>query len=54
MGLAVAMFLGIAVYLRLWTIDYSFSSDDSEILRFFFFFFNISLFYFIFVIKRGF
>ena len=43
MGLAVAMFLGIAVYLRLWTIDYSFSSDDSEILRFFFF--NISLFY---------
>lgn len=33
MGLAVAMFLGIAVYLRLWTIDYSFSSDDSEILR---------------------
>lgn len=35
-GLAVAMFLGVAVYLRLWTIDYSFSSDDSEILRFFF------------------
>ncbi|XP_030925234.1 uncharacterized protein LOC115952278 isoform X1 [Quercus lobata] len=32
-GLAVAMFLGVAVYLRLWTIDYSFSSDDSEILR---------------------
>ncbi|XP_048442011.1 uncharacterized protein LOC103962543 isoform X5 [Pyrus x bretschneideri] len=27
------MFLGIAVYLRLWTIDYSISSDESELVR---------------------
>ncbi|XVE61708.1 hypothetical protein DITRI_Ditri06bG0061500 [Diplodiscus trichospermus] len=32
-GLAVAMFLGIAVYFRLWTIDYSVTSDDAELLR---------------------
>ncbi|OMO52134.1 hypothetical protein CCACVL1_29344 [Corchorus capsularis] len=32
-GLAVAMFLGVAVYFRLWAIDYSVSSDDSELLR---------------------
>ncbi|XWS59679.1 hypothetical protein CRYUN_Cryun08bG0142500 [Craigia yunnanensis] len=32
-GLAVAMFLGIAVYFRLWTIDYYVSSNDSELLR---------------------
>ncbi|XWS43590.1 hypothetical protein CRYUN_Cryun16bG0117200 [Craigia yunnanensis] len=32
-GLAVAMFLGIAVYFRLWTIDYSVSSADAELLR---------------------
>ncbi|XVF07904.1 hypothetical protein REPUB_Repub06bG0179400 [Reevesia pubescens] len=32
-GLAVAMFLGIAVYFRLWTIDYFISSDDAELLR---------------------
>ncbi|XP_035546967.1 uncharacterized protein LOC118348753 [Juglans regia] len=32
-GLAVAMFLGIAVYLRIWTIDYSISSDDTDLLR---------------------
>ncbi|XVE76186.1 hypothetical protein DITRI_Ditri12bG0152800 [Diplodiscus trichospermus] len=31
--LAVAMFLGIAVYFRLWTIDYFVSSDDAELLR---------------------
>ncbi|EEF42949.1 uncharacterized protein LOC8284528 [Ricinus communis] len=33
MGLAVAMFLGIAVYLRLWSIDYAISSDDAELIR---------------------
>ncbi|KAK6244730.1 hypothetical protein QUC31_011139 [Theobroma cacao] len=32
-GLAVAIFLGVAVYFRLWTIDYSVSSDDAELLR---------------------
>ncbi|KAG2690178.1 hypothetical protein I3843_09G171400 [Carya illinoinensis] len=32
-GLAVAMFLGIAVYLRIWTIDYSISTDESDLLR---------------------
>ncbi|XP_012082360.1 uncharacterized protein LOC105642218 [Jatropha curcas] len=32
-GLVVAMFLGIAVYLRLWSIDYAISSDDTELLR---------------------
>ncbi|XP_062165886.1 uncharacterized protein LOC133872398 [Alnus glutinosa] len=32
-GLALAMFLGIAVYFRLWSIDYSISSDDNELLR---------------------
>uniref|UniRef100_A0A2P2LCC8 Uncharacterized protein n=1 Tax=Rhizophora mucronata TaxID=61149 RepID=A0A2P2LCC8_RHIMU len=33
MGLVVAMFLGIAVYFRLWTIDYAISSDDTELIR---------------------
>jgi hypothetical protein len=33
-GLGLAMFLGIAVYFRLWSIDYSVSSDDNELLRF--------------------
>ncbi|MFQ6632015.1 hypothetical protein Gotur_009429, partial [Gossypium turneri] len=32
-GLAVAMFLGITVYFRLWMIDYSVSSHDTELLR---------------------
>ncbi|XVF55465.1 hypothetical protein PTKIN_Ptkin06aG0038300 [Pterospermum kingtungense] len=32
-GLAVTMFLGIAVYFRLWAIDYSVSSADTELLR---------------------
>ncbi|XP_065856743.1 uncharacterized protein [Euphorbia lathyris] len=32
-GLAVAMFLGIAVYFRLWSIDYAISSDDAELIR---------------------
>ncbi|KAL5546167.1 hypothetical protein UlMin_005854 [Ulmus minor] len=30
---AVVMMLGIAVYLRLWTIDYNVSSVDAELLR---------------------
>ncbi|XP_018512999.1 uncharacterized protein LOC103857665 isoform X1 [Brassica rapa] len=29
-GLALALVLGVAVYLRLWTIDYTLSSDDTE------------------------
>ncbi|KAL3717301.1 hypothetical protein ACJRO7_008820 [Eucalyptus globulus] len=33
LGLAVALALGVAVYLRLWTIDYSFSADDAELIR---------------------
>ncbi|CAN0881238.1 hypothetical protein LINGRAHAP2_LOCUS14127 [Linum grandiflorum] len=32
-GLVVAMILGTAVYLRLWTIDYAISSDDTELIR---------------------
>ncbi|GMN39143.1 hypothetical protein TIFTF001_008370 [Ficus carica] len=32
-GLAVMMFLGVAVYLRLWSIDYSASSSDTDLLR---------------------
>ncbi|CAN1805428.1 hypothetical protein LINPERHAP1_LOCUS24270 [Linum perenne] len=32
-GLAVAMLLGTAVYLRLWTIDYAISSDETELIR---------------------
>ncbi|KAJ8899882.1 hypothetical protein K2173_019585 [Erythroxylum novogranatense] len=32
-GLFVAMFLGIAVYFKLWSIDYAISSDDTELLR---------------------
>lgn len=33
-GLAVMMFLGVAVYLRLWSIDYSASSSDTDLLRY--------------------
>lgn len=33
-GLILALVLGVAVYLRLWTIDYTLSSDDTERLRF--------------------
>lgn len=33
-SLAVVMFLGIAVYFRLWSIDYSASSYDTELLRY--------------------
>ncbi|XP_062004090.1 uncharacterized protein LOC133721479 [Rosa rugosa] len=29
----VLMFLGIAVYFRLWTIDYRVSSDETELIR---------------------
>ncbi|XP_010505295.1 PREDICTED: uncharacterized protein LOC104782140 [Camelina sativa] len=32
-GLVLPLLLGIAVYLRLWTIDYTLSSDDTERLR---------------------
>ncbi|XP_023528341.1 uncharacterized protein LOC111791291 isoform X1 [Cucurbita pepo subsp. pepo] len=32
-GLAVAMFLGSVVYMRLWTIDFSMSSGHAELLR---------------------
>lgn len=34
MGFVVALFLGVAVYFRLWVIDEeSFSTDDREVLR---------------------
>lgn len=33
-SLAFLMLMGIAVYFRLWAIDYNISIDDSEILRF--------------------
>lgn len=36
-GLAFLMFMGTAVYFRLWAIDYNVSSDDTELLRFVFF-----------------
>ncbi|GKV12206.1 hypothetical protein SLEP1_g23385 [Rubroshorea leprosula] len=32
-GLAVAMVFGFAVYLRLWTIDYTISSNEAELIR---------------------
>lgn len=32
-GLVLVMCLGIAVYLRLWTIDYSISSNEAEMIR---------------------
>ncbi|OWM69717.1 hypothetical protein CDL15_Pgr025566 [Punica granatum] len=32
-GLFLAMVLGFAVYFRLWSIDYSISSGDTELLR---------------------
>jgi len=33
-GLAFLMFMGIAVYFRLWAIDYNISIDDSELVRY--------------------
>ena len=33
-GLVLVMVLGCAIYFRLWTIDYTISSDETEILRF--------------------
>lgn len=33
-GLVVLMLFGVAVYLKLWTIDYTVSSDEAELLRF--------------------
>ncbi|KAK4281483.1 hypothetical protein QN277_012968 [Acacia crassicarpa] len=32
-GLAFLMFMGTAVYFRLWAIEYNVSSDDTELLR---------------------
>ncbi|KAJ8754196.1 hypothetical protein K2173_002096 [Erythroxylum novogranatense] len=32
-GLFVAMIFGVAVYFKLWSIDYAISSDDIELLR---------------------
>ncbi|PSR92842.1 Rho-associated protein kinase [Actinidia chinensis var. chinensis] len=32
-GLALVMVMGIAVYSRLWLIDYQISSDEAELLR---------------------
>ncbi|XP_044473340.1 uncharacterized protein LOC123201840 isoform X2 [Mangifera indica] len=32
-GLFVVMVMGIALYLKLWTLDYSVSSADNELLR---------------------
>lgn len=33
MGLVMVMLMGTAVYLRLWTIDYTVSSVDTELIR---------------------
>ncbi|GKV05636.1 hypothetical protein SLEP1_g17624 [Rubroshorea leprosula] len=32
-GLAVAMVFGFAVYLRLWAVDYTISSNEADLLR---------------------
>ncbi|KAL4354867.1 hypothetical protein GQ457_06G015960 [Hibiscus cannabinus] len=32
-GFAVTMFLGVAVYFRLWAIQHSLASDDAELIR---------------------
>ncbi|CAJ2656689.1 unnamed protein product [Trifolium pratense] len=32
-GLAFLMFMGIAVYFRLWAMDYNISIDDTELIR---------------------
>lgn len=32
-GLGLAMVMGISVYLKLWTMDYRFSSDDTQLIR---------------------
>jgi hypothetical protein len=37
LGLAFLMFMGIAVYFRLWAMDYNISIDDTELIRFLFF-----------------
>lgn len=34
LGLGLVMVMGLAVYLRLWTIDYNFSSNETELLRY--------------------
>lgn len=33
-GLGFLMFMGIAVYFRLWAIHYNISSEDTDLLRF--------------------
>ncbi|GAV64676.1 hypothetical protein CFOL_v3_08194 [Cephalotus follicularis] len=32
-GIALVMLLGIAIYLRLWTIDYSITSNEADLIR---------------------
>ncbi|KAL1822683.1 hypothetical protein ACET3Z_009461 [Daucus carota] len=32
-GLGIVMLMGISVYLRLWTIDYRISSEDTDLIR---------------------
>lgn len=42
-GLGLVMLMGISVYLRLWTIDYRISSEDTDLIRwvpFFYIFFS--------------
>ena len=38
-GLGIVMLMGISVYLRLWTIDYRISSEDTDLIRWAPFFF---------------
>lgn len=33
-GLGLAMAMGLAIYLRLWTIDYRITSDETELIRY--------------------
>lgn len=35
LGLGLFMVMGISVYLKLWTMDYRFSADDTQLIRFF-------------------
>lgn len=32
-GIGIVMLMGISVYLRLWTIDYRISSEDTDLIR---------------------
>lgn len=38
LGIGLVMVMGLAMYLRLWTIDYHFSSSETELLRYSLFF----------------